>query len=165
MDTVYGAATLRAMKAELPNLLISRRTRLFRRSALVWAVVFTLFGVRSAYADAECSHHTGHAAHAATGAEQSATPHDHAPGGSGHGHHAAESVPDGTPEEEHDAAPCLCIEACHLAGVHSLAGSIQNAPRLPEVARRDVPLATAARRDAVRAPFVLPFATAPPAVR
>jgi len=81
MDTVDDARTLRAMKTDLSHLLLSGRSRLFRRSARVWPVVFTLSAVRSADADPECSPLAGQAAHAATEAEARTAHPDHpAPG-------------------------------------------------------------------------------------
>jgi len=131
-----------------------RRSRLVRCSALAWAVVFLLSGLRPAFAAVECPHHlaAGHTADIAY------TGQDGERGGR-HGHAAHEAGSSST-DPDHDF--CTCVGPCHVTG----------AAPMPAVAWATLPdgsvtaAATATRFHIGvlpgRASYSLPFATAPP---
>jgi hypothetical protein len=132
-----------------------RHSRLFHCSALLWAVLLLLSGVRPASAAIECPHHAG-----SEHASGDATLHGddlHAGHGSDHAHGAGEA-----PESDDGSHQCLCIGPCQMAGVSPMP-AFSSATLAAPVA--DVAVGIDHFQAGVlpgRASYCLPYATAPP---
>jgi hypothetical protein len=154
------------MTAANPSIPLQRRSRLFRCSALLWAVLFVLSGVRPAFAATECPHHVGSAHGSAdTAAERGATVHAE-PGAAGHVHfHHAE--PSGEPASEpgshHDL--CTCIGPCHAASIAPMPAPASSLLPTAVACVAEAPDAAATYVLPGRASYSLPYATAPPRSR
>jgi hypothetical protein len=151
------------MTAAKPSIRMQRRSRLFRCSALLWALVFVLSGVRPAFAATECPHHVGPAHGSAdTAAERGATVHAE-PDATAHVHfHHAEpsGEPASVPGSHHDL--CTCIGPCHAASVAPTPPLASSVLPTAVVYVADAPDAAATNVLPGRASYSLPYATAPP---
>jgi hypothetical protein len=160
------------MMTALLNPPASRHSRLFRCSALVWAVVFVLSGVMDAFAEFDCPHHVaaavaGEGHHAAADADEHGCHGKDRPGAvAGEGPADAHvHVGSGDGGEEGHRHLCTCTGPCHASGTTAvpLASAAADHPVLlgpatilPGEAGGELP---------GRAAYLLPFATAPPHVR